>query len=306
MRKQTSIRSIGFGMISILGLSAAFAQVRVVTTYTEVADLVKQVGGNRVKVSALARPQDDPHLVTPRPSLALELSRAKLFVRIGMDLDLWADDMLSGARNAKILKGGTGYVDCSVGVKKLEVPSGQVDPSQGDIHIYGNPHILLDPVNAKTAAKNILEGLKRVDPGGAGQYEQNYARFVQRIDEALPRWQKVLAPFQGASVVQYHKTFVYFFQRFKLREFGTVEPKPGIPPSPGYLRGLINRMKSSQCRVILIQHFHSRRFPDTIARETGARVVVVPTMVGAEGTRDYFEMIDTIVNRLAAALAGKT
>jgi len=291
-------------LLTLFALPAA-AQVRVVATFTDLADIVKQIGGAHVQVSSLARPQDDFHLVTPRPSMALELSRAKLFVRVGMDLDLWADDLLAAARNASILRGASGYVDCSVGVRKLEVPTGRVDPSMGDIHIYGNPHCLFDPANAKIAARNILEGLKRVDPANAQEYQRRYEAFVQRVDEHLNRWHQILAPYKGTLVVVYHKSLPYFLQRFGLQELATVEPKPGIPPSPGYLREVIARMKNTGCKVILIEHFRPRRFPDAIARETGAKVVVLPAAVGAEGTTDYFSMIDAMVNRIAAALAGR-
>jgi len=291
-------------LLTLFALPAA-AQVRVVTTFTDLADIVKQIGGAHVQVSSLARPQDDFHLVTPRPSMALELSRAKLFVRVGMDLDLWADDLLAAARNASILRGASGYVDCSVGVRKLEVPTGRVDPAMGDIHIYGNPHYLFDPANAKIAARNILEGLKRVDPANAQEYQRRYEAFVQRVDEHLNRWHQILAPYKGTLVVVYHKSLPYFLQRFGLQELATVEPKPGIPPSPGYLREVIARMKNTGCKVILIEHFRPRRFPDAIARETGAKVVVLPAAVGAEGTTDYFSMINAMVNRIAAALAGR-
>lgn len=295
------MKNRGSTMSLALELGAS-ARIRVVSTYPELDDLVRQLGGNRVQTSSLARPQDDPHLVTPRPSLALELSRAKLFVRIGMDLDLWADDMLAAARNVHILKGAAGYVDCSLGIKRLEVPTGPVDPSQGDLHLYGNPHFLLDPENAKVVARNILEGLKRVDPAGTAEYEHHYQQFIHRLDQLLPHWQKRLAPFQGSPVVSYHRTFIYFFRRFRLEQFGTLEPKPGIPPSPGHLRALIERMKSAKCRVILIEHFRPRRFPEAVARETGAHIAVVPITVGVEGANDYFGMIEIIVSRLANAL----
>jgi zinc/manganese transport system substrate-binding protein len=288
--------------IALVAMPTA-AQVRVVATYPDLADIVKQIGGNRVQVSALARPQDDFYLVTPRPSMALELSRAKLFVRVGMDLDLWADDLLTAARNASILRGASGYVDCSVGIRRIEVPTGRVDPSLGDVHIYGNPHYLFDPVNAKVAARNILEGLKRVDPAHTQEYQRGYEVFVERVDDHLKRWQQTLSPYRGMPVVEYHKNLSYFLQRFGLQQLATLEPKPGIPPTPSYLRELVARMKSAGCKVILIEHYRGRRFADSVARETGARVVVLPLAVGIEGNTDYFRMIDTIVNRIAGALA---
>jgi ABC-type Zn uptake system ZnuABC Zn-binding protein ZnuA len=291
-------------VVTLFALPAA-AQLRVVATFPDLADIVKQIGGARVQVSALARPQDDFHLVTPRPSMALELSRAKLFVRVGMDLDLWADDLLTAARNAAILRGASGYVDCSVGIRRIEVPTGRVDPSMGDVHIYGNPHYLFDPVNAKVAARNILEGLKRVDPAQAQEYQRGYEAFVERVDDHLKRWQQTLSPYRGMPVVEYHKNLSYFLQPFGLQQLATLEPKPGIPPTPSHLREVVARMKNAGCKVILIEHFRPRRFPDAIARETGAKVVVLPAAVGAEGTTDYFSMIDAIVNRIAAALAGR-
>lgn len=284
---------------------ASSAQVRVVATYPEVADIVKQIGGNRVQVTALARPQDDFHLVTPRPSMALELSRAKLFVRIGMDLDMWADDLLVAARNASILRGAPGYVDCSVGIRKIEVPTGRVDPSLGDVHIYGNPHYLYDPANIRVVAKNIMEGLKRVDPANSQEYQRNYEAFVRQVEERLAQWQQQLAPYRGAQIVQYHKTFNYLLQRFGLQELATIEPRPGIPPSPSHLRELVARMRAAGTRVILVEHFRPRRFAEAVARETGAKVVVLPVSVGIEGVGSYIEMIDKMVDRMAAALAGR-
>lgn len=290
--------------LSLLMALPASAQVKVVTTFTDLASMVQYIGGSRVQVSSLARPQDDFHLVTPRPSMALELSRAKLFVRVGMDLDIWADDLLVAARNAAILRGSPGYVDCSVGVKKLEVPTGRVDPAMGDVHIYGNPHYLYSPANAKIAARNILEGLKRLDPAGSTQFQANYERFVRKVDEHMLRWKQKLAPYRGTPVVVYHKSLPYFLREFALEELATVEPKPGIPPTPSHLREVIARTRSAGCKVILLEHFRPRRFADAVARETGAKVVVLPAAVGAEGVRDYFEMIDTMVARLAAALSG--
>lgn len=279
------------------------AKTNVVTTSTDLADIAKAVGGDKVTVTALMLGSQNPHTVEPRPSQVARLSRADLFVRIGMDLDMWADSLISASRNRSVQQGGKGYVDASINIRKLEVPSDRVDGSQGDIHVHGNPHYWLDPENAQVVARNIMLGLKRVSPGDADYFEKNYRSFSDRIDDRMTEWKKTLAPHKGKKIVTYHKTWVYFIRRFGLKEIGNVEPKPGIPPSPSHLRSLVSDMKSEDAKVILMEKFYSRKFPDAIARQTGAKIVEVPVSVGGEkGVGSYIELIDTIVKRLSAAL----
>jgi zinc/manganese transport system substrate-binding protein len=287
-----------------LFLSAfAFAKVNVVTSYTEIADIARQVGGNRVDVVSIARGVDNPHQIDPRPSQVVKLARADLFCRIGMDLDLWADALLNAARNGKVMPNGSGYVDCSKGVRRMEIPSGRIDPSHGDIHIYGNPHFAIDPVNGKIIAANIAEGLKRVDPAGASIYTANLNEIENKVDALLKGWKAMLAPYKGASVVTYHKTWIYFLNRFGLKEFGNVEDRPGIPPTPTHISNLIRAMKNANVKLIITEPFRPRGFVDQIARQTGARVVVLPISVGgAPGANDYLSLIDIAVRGVAGGL----
>lgn len=283
-------------------LLPATAAVRVVTATTDFADITRQIGGNRVQVESLARGDQDLHHVDPRPSSVTKLTNADMVVRIGMDLDLWIDALLQASRNRKVSEGGAGYVNASAGIKPIEVPTGKVDASKGDIHIYGNPHYWLDPESGKTIAKNILAGLKRIDPKGADVYQQNYAQFVKQVDEHMAKWSKAMAPLKGAKVVQYHTTWDYFLRRFGLGVTDMLENKPGIPPSAAHISALIADMKDDKVRIVMTTGYYPSRFTDLIHRETGASVLVLPSSVG--GTKEasnYFALFDTTIAQLVAA-----
>ena len=302
--KKSLMRALLITGLSILSINS-FAAINVVTTDPTLADLAKRVGGDRVKVESLSRGSDDPHAVEPRPSMIVKVARAKLFVRVGMDLDSWVDDVILRSGKTDLQRGNRGHVDCSAGVRKLEIPSGRLDPSMGDIHVYGNPHYLLDPANAIVAAGNIAAGLIEVDPAGKAAYQSRYQEFAREINRKLKEWKAQLDPFRGSPVVTYHKTWIYLFTRFGLREAGFVEPKPGIAPSGGHVNGLIQAMKREGAKVVLAENFRSKRFPELISRATGARAVYVPSAVqGEPGINSYFELFDTIVGRVAAALKG--
>jgi ABC-type Zn uptake system ZnuABC Zn-binding protein ZnuA len=286
-----------------LANSPGQAAVNVITTDTNLANITSYVGGSRVRVESLSRGVDDPHAVEPRPSMVLKLSRAQLFVRVGMDLDIWVNGVLDKVSNAGVRPGGRGYVDASRGIRVQEIPPAKLDPSMGDIHVYGNPHYLLDPANAITAASNIAGGLARVDPAGRAMYTQNLTNFANQIKSHLARWRAELGGTRGAQITTYHRMWVYFMKRFGLVEYGTMEPKPGIPPSPGHVNSLIKGMKEDKVKAMLIEDFRSHRYPDLVASRTGAKAVYVPVAVGGEpGVTNYFLLFDTIVSRLAAAL----
>lgn len=280
--------------------SAASAQLKVVTTDTNLADIARQVGGNRVTVESLTRGNDDPHHIDPRPSMVVKLARADVFARMGMDLDMWADSLLERCGNRNVQRGGKGYVDCSGAIKPLEVPTGRLDPSLGDIHAFGNPHYILDPANGVVAAAAIAGGLIRVDPSNRARYEARLNAFRSQISAGIKKWRERLASVVGKPVVEYHRNMIYFFKRFGLVEYDAVEPKPGVPPSPGHLQALIARMKRDNVRIILFETYRDRRYADRIASQVGARLVIAPIAVDAEpGVTTYFELFDRLVARLA-------
>lgn len=284
-------------------VAPAIAKINVVTTSTDLGYIAKIVGGSKVSVATLMLGAQNPHTVEPRPSQVVKLRNANVVIRIGMDLDMWADSLIEASRNSNIGIGKKGYIDASTNIKKLEVPKCKIDGSHGDIHVYGNPHYWLDPENAKVIASTILAGLKRVSPADGDYFQKNYKAFAAKIDEKMPGWENRLAPFKGTQVVTYHKTWIYFLRRFGMTEFDNVEPMPGIPPSPSHISRLMSSMKKEKVKLILTEPFYSRKYSDMLARGTGAKVVVVPASIGGVREVDnYIELIDKITNEVARAL----
>lgn len=280
------------------------APIKVVTTTEDLAAIAREVGGDRVDVAFLAKGVQDPHFLEAKPSLMLKLSRADLFVQVGLELEQgWVPPLLLGARNGKIQSGAPGFVDASRGITPLEAPAEPIDRSAGDVHLQGNPHLWLDPMNGKQIARNIAEGLKRVDPKGKEMYDRNLTQFSERIDTALPRWQARMKPFEGAKVITYHNSWPYFLKRFGLAAAGYIEPKPGIPSSTSHLRELIELIPQEKVKVLLMEPYFSDQAPKFLAEKTGVKVVVLPPSVSAStGINDYFELFDHLTNRLAEAL----
>lgn len=280
------------------------APVKVVTTTEDLAAIARAVGGDRVDVAFLAKGVQDPHFLEAKPSLMLKLSRADLFVQVGLELEQgWVPPLLLGARNGKIQSGGPGFVDASIGIPPMEIPTTAIDRSAGDVHLQGNPHIWLDPLNGKQIARNIVEGLKRTDPKGAETYDRNLADFSERIDAALTRWQERMKPFEGAKIVTYHNSWPYFLKRFGLVTAGYIEPKPGIPPSTFHLKELVELIPQEKVKVILMEPYFSDQAPKFLAEKTGAKVLMLPPSVATStGIKDYFHLFDYLVNTMAEAL----
>jgi len=285
----------------------AHAAITVVAATPDLADIAKQVGGDRVSVSTIAQANQDLHMIDPRPSDVLRIKRADLVVRIGMDLDLWMDALLNAAGNARVNRGGPGYVDASVGIHKLEVPKEQITGASGDIHVYGNPHYWLDPLNGEVISANILAGLKRVSPTNADYFEQNRKAFVAHLRAAMRRWQERLAPYRGRKIVTYHDGWPYFAHRFSLQVLGCIEPKPGIPPSASHIASLIAQIEAEKQPVVIADApYYPDKAAKIIAARTGARFVVIPSSVGGvKGADDYIALFDHIVDALAKGFAAK-
>ena len=289
---------------ALLAALPALADVTVVTTTPELAAIAREVGGSFASVSALARPDSNYHQVDAKPSDVVRVARADVFVRTGMDLDMWADALLASARNGKVAPGKPGYVDASARIRKLQVPSASISGASGDVHPDGNPHYWFDPKNGVVIAYEILLALRSVDPTHAAAYDANYKRFSDEISQRLVGWQQQLAPYKGKGFVAYHEEWVYFANRFGLEEFGFLEPKPGIPPSGAHVQDLIRRMKAEGVKAILLSSVYPSRYGDLVAREAGARLVTVPYSVGSAGTRNYVEYIDALVAGARKAYGG--
>jgi zinc/manganese transport system substrate-binding protein len=303
MRSFNLHKAAGFALIAIATTaSSTFAQLRVVATTPDLASIAREIGGDRVNVVALAKPTEDPHYVDAKPSHIVTLNRADVLIEGGAELELgWLPPLLENSRNGKIAAGAPGRIIASEGVRLIEVPT-SFDRSKGDVHSLGNPHFLIDPVNVKIIARNIADHFAQVDPKSAATYRGNLTRFNTKLDAKLIDWQKQLAPYRGAKIVTYHKDFGYLAQRFGLNIVETLEPKPGIAPSPAHLAGVIGKMKATNAKVILVQPFQNRRTAETVARQTGAVVLDFPQQPGARNnTTSYFDMMDNLVNTLAGA-----
>ncbi len=291
----------------ILGLGAgpapAAGKIRVVATTTDLKALTEAVGGKLVDVDALARGNQNPHDLEVRPSLMVKVRQADLLIVNGLELDQWAEVVVQGANNPNVIPGARGRVDASSGVPLLEVPQTRVDRSMGAVHPVGNPHYTADPGTVGVVTANILAGLARVAPEQRATFERNREEFLARLDRALAGWSAEMAPFKGARIVVDHNMWPYFLARFGLGQAGSIEERPGIPPTPAHLTRLIASMKEDKVRLILTVPWGDQKLAARIAQETGARVVVAASAVGAvKGTDGYLETIDYNVKSIAQAM----
>jgi zinc/manganese transport system substrate-binding protein len=283
------------------------AKLNVVATTPDIGAIASEIGGNRINLTTMARPTEDPHFVDPKPSFIMRLNRADVLIHGGAELEVgWLPRLVEQARNAKIVAAAQGEVRCCEGVQMREVPD-KLDRSAGDIHAAGNPHFLVDPENAKIVAHHIADSFAALDAANAAAYLANAKKFNEVIDAKMVEWQAKLAPYRGQHVVAYHNSWLYFAARFGLKIEIFLEPKPGIPPSPAHLATVMAKMKEVQARVVIVDPYLSRRTAETVARSTGAKVVPVTQFPGGvKGTEGgYVAMMDYLVNALATALEAK-
>jgi len=283
-------------------LFANAGKIKVVTTTTDMKSIAEFIGGDKVSVTSIATGYQNPHFVDPKPSYIIGLSNADLFVTVGLDLEIgWSPQLLSSSRNTKIQKGSAGYVDASTGVALLQVPS-SANRAEGDIHIYGNPHYWLDPMNGKVIARNIASGLERVDPSNKSTYEANLQTFFKRIDDKMKEWSSKMSSFKGSKIIAYHNEWVYFETRFGLNIVDFMEPKPGIPPSPSQLVKVIKEIKANNIKVVISSPYFTTSSSDVVAKQTGVQVLTLATSVQAfDSIRDYFDLFDFNIKQLTAA-----
>lgn len=286
--------------------SPAHAALKVVATTGEYGALASQVGGSRVSVTTIAKPTEDPHFVDARPSQIVALNRADVLIEGGAELEIgWLPTLLDGARNPRILAGAPGRVVASQGVQLLDIPLA-ADRSQGDTHVAGNPHFMLDPLNSRIVAGHIARVFSALDPAGASIYKTNFANFETSLAAKMKEWTAILAPYAGRQIVTYHPTWRYFGRRFRLRADTFLEPKPGIPPSPPHLAKVMQKMRAENIRVLLVEPYQPRKTAQAVISRTNGIMVEVCQFPGAlPGTQTYVQLIDTVVKRVAQALATK-
>jgi len=282
---------------------SASAQLRVVTTTTDLYDIAAAVGGEHIRAVHISEGYQDPHFADAKPSFILQLREADVLAFVGLDLEVgWLPVLIQGARNRRLQPGQTGYLDVSRAVNVLDTPTGAVDRSQGDVHPLGNPHYWLHPDNARRIARLFAATFSALDPAHAAAYAQNQAAFERRLTEAQARWAPQLAAIRGKPVVAWHTSWRYLAEYTGIQIVGFMEPRPGVPPSPAHLAGLINTVKRTGASAIIMEPFYDRKLADFVAARTGAEVLVLPPSVGGlKAVPGYFQLMSYNIGRLAAA-----
>ncbi|HZI26942.1 MAG TPA: metal ABC transporter substrate-binding protein [Gemmatimonadaceae bacterium] len=283
--------------------STALAQLKVVTSTTDLWDIARAVGGNHVKVTSIGKGYEDPHFVQPKPSFILQLRSADVWAYVGLDLEIgWMPLLLDGARNSKIRAGAPGHINVSTVIPVMDA-NRAVDRSQGDVHPLGNPHYWLDPNNARKIAGLFRDRFSELDPKNSATYRSNTGAWEAKLSAAEQEWRADLASIKDKPIVAWHTSWRYFAAYTGLRIVGFMEPKPGVPPSPSHLSSLVATMKQTGAKAIIMEPFYDRKTADKIARETGAKVLVVPPSVGgAKGLDDYIELMKANIRMVAAAV----
>jgi zinc/manganese transport system substrate-binding protein len=282
----------------------ALAALRVVASTPDVADIAAKVGGDRVSVTTIAEGAQDPHKVPVKPSFVTKLNRADALVVQGLGLEhAFVPPLLEAARNAEIMPGAKGYIDASLYVQPLEVPTSQ-SRAQGELHPLGNPHFNLDPEQSKLMARAIAEGLERVDPAGASSYRDGLVRFIALADQQIQELATLAEPLRGVEAVSYHQDLVYLAARYGIVLVGTIEDKPGIPATPGHLQELLETMQRKQVKLVIHEISYDPGLGASLATRTGARMATISVMAGGLGQQGYFESLKANLEALVAAVRG--
>lgn len=280
------------------------AALNVVATLPDFGAIAQEIGGEKVKVTTLARGTEDAHFVDAKPSFIVTLNKADVLLEGGGGLEMgWLPPLVNNARNRKILPQGEGHVVLSKGIPLLDVATGPVDRSMGDVHEFGNPHYWLEPENGKIMARTLAESFSRLDPKNEAVYQANLGRFNEQLEKKIPEWEKTLEPFRGSRVITYHRSYDYFLKRFGFELAGTIEPKPGIEPSPSYIGHLIPELKNAGVKLVVIEPFRARQTAEYIAEAIGAKLLVLPEKAGGHPkVKDYFSLFEYNVAQIASAL----
>lgn len=278
--------------------NSTFSQINVVTSTTDLKSIVDAVGGDKVKTFSIARGNQNIHSVEVLPSYIMKITKARMYAKIGMGLDQWADPLIDGARNEDLL-----LLDCSKNIVKLDVPSFKVDASHGDVHPYGNPHYWLDPNNGIIIAQDISKALSKISPDDAPYFTQRFNEFKQHIESKLAGWNKDMAGHTGSKIVVYHDDWRYFAEAFGFDIVGFVEPKPGLEPTPSHLYKLTNLIRNENVKLIGFQPYFSDQAPNSLAAASGAKALKLATSVGCvEGVVSYTDIFDYNLKAMIEAI----
>jgi zinc/manganese transport system substrate-binding protein len=281
------IASIAIALL-LLGAQPAFADLRAVACEPEWGALLKEIGGDEVRVFIATTAMQDPHHVEPRPSLIARFRNAQFIMCTGAELEIgWLPILLQQA-SANVQPGQPGYFEAASVVRMLEVPT-RLDRAEGDVHPQGNPHIQTDPRNIALVAKALAGRLGEIDPRHAARYQRNYEDFAKRWQAAMGRWQAEAAPLKGVAVVAHHKSWIYLEDWLGMREVGVLEPKPGVPPTTSHLIALLGELKRTPAKMILRSPYEDPRADQWLSDQAHIPAVLLPFSVG--GTADAKDLI---------------
>jgi len=278
-------------------------KLNVVTSTTDMAALAQEVGGDKITVEALAKGYQDPHFVEAKPSFLLKLRNADLLILVGLQLEIgWLPPLITQCGNARIQVGAPGYLDASQFAEILDIPTGQVTRAMGDVHPLGNPHYWLDPNNGRRIARGIAQKLGEMDPADSQYFQQRFQDFDRRLTDAEKNWDAEMAPYRGRKLVAYHTSWSNFAKHFGLQVVGYIEPRPGIPPTPGHTIEIIQLMKRDNVKLVVVEPYFDLKTPNSIGSATGAKVIVLlPSVGGEKEVTDYFKLFDYDINLLIQA-----
>jgi len=285
------------------GALAAGGPLKIVASTLDMADFARNVGGERVEVYSVFKGLTDLHFFEPIPSQVMRLKQADMLIVVGLDADAWMGSLIDASRNPRIQFGAPGYVDPSDGIRPLDVPTGRIDGSRGDVHPYGNPHYWLDMDNAKIAVENICEGLVRISPSDEALFRANKERYLSMLDETASELKTELAPFRSAGIIQYHQSWDYFCDYFGLEVVASLEPKPGIPPTAKHLNEVVKAAKTKRARLLLIEPYYPDKPVEYTKRETGLPALRLPIYLGSvPGISSYLELVRHNAETIARTL----
>ncbi len=301
--KKTVIPALFLSLMIPGAIFSENKKIKVLTSVTDLAYFAQRIGGDRVQAESLVRGDQDPHFITARPDFILKASKADIFCQVGLDLEAgWLPVLFRQSRNPKILPGRPGFCDASAGVRILEKPEFKTDRSMGDIHLYGNPHYLTDPVNAAAAASNIRDALVRADPGSKEYYNSNYNILKEDLERLVQTETENMKAWQGVKIAVYHNEFLYFFERFGIQTGLIIEEKAGVPPSASRIRDAASIIKSENIKIIAIAPWSSPDYARALSRQTGAKVIVLPAASGSEkNIRTYEDSVKAMLRRIRDA-----
>ena len=294
------------GILCFAAMPAYASKIRIVTTLTDLADFARAVGGDLVEVHSLATGVEDTHGVPMKPSFVPMMNRADLLFLVGFDCEhAFLPALIEASKNPRIQVSRSGYIDCSKGIIPRDVPK-STDHSAGDVHPYGNPHYMLDPVLAKTAIKNIYDALVEFAPQYQAEFTRNRDDYLAKLDAKIAEWEREVKPLKGLKFVSYHEHWPYFAERFGMDYFGTIELRPGIDPTPRHIEDLITRMKAEHVPIVVREPQFPEKVPKRIAEQTGATMITLPIMPGGvPNTETYIKMMDYIVHTMVTAALGR-